>query len=125
MTMAYSLPPPRSRIETIDRLDALGRLLDSAVRILGTSIRVGAGAMLNFVPGVVTLVAKGLSSYLILEARRHAVPTATLLRPAGNVGVDFAINVVPMVGWFGDAFFRANQRNIALLRADLDYGAAR
>lgn len=125
MTMAYTLPPPRSRPETIARLDALARLLDAAVRIPGTNIRVGADAMLNLMPGVGTLVAKGLSSYLILEARRHGVPTGTLLRMAGNVAIDFAISVVPVVGWFGDAFFRANQRNIALLRAHLAQGATR
>ena len=43
-----------------------------------------------------------------------------MLRMAGNVAVDFAISAVPVVGWFGDAFYRANQRNIALLRAHLD-----
>lgn len=125
MTMAYTLPPPRSRPETIERLDALARILDAAVRIPGTNIRVGADALLNLAPGAGTLVAKGLSSYLILEARRHGVPNRTLLRMAGNVAIDFAISVVPVVGWFGDAFFRANQRNIALLRAHLAQGAAR
>lgn len=125
MTMAYTLPPPRLRPEAIERLDALARMLDAAVRIPGTNIRVGADALLNLMPGVGTLVAKGLSSYLILEARRHGVPTGTLLRMAGNVAVDFAISVVPVVGWFGDAFFRANQRNIALLRAHLAQGATR
>lgn len=125
MTMAYSLPPSRSRTETIARLDALARLLDAAVRIPGTNIRIGADALLNLAPGVGTLVAKGLSSYLILEARRLGVPTGTLLRMAGNVAIDFAISVVPVVGWFGDAFFRANQRNIELLRAHLAQGATR
>ncbi len=125
MTMAYTLPPPRSRPEAIACLDALARILDAAVRIPGTNIRLGADALLNLMPGVGTLVAKGLSSYLILEARRHGVPTGTLLRMAGNVAIDFAISVVPVVGWFGDAFFRANQRNIALLRAHLAQGATR
>jgi hypothetical protein len=94
------------------------------VRVPGTNIHVGADALLNLVPGVGTLVAKGLASYLILEARRHGVPTGTLLRMAGNVAVDFAISAVPVVGWFGDAFYRANQRNIALLRAHLERRAA-
>lgn len=125
MTMAYSLPPLRSRTDTIERLDALAHVLDSAVRVPGTNFRVGADALLNLVPGVGTLVAKGLSSYLILEARRHGVPAGTLLRMAGNVAVDLALSAVPVVGWFGDAFYRANQRNIGLLRAHLVQGAAR
>jgi hypothetical protein len=123
-TLAFDIPSPTSRHETLARLDALARLLDSAVRVPGTNVRVGADALLNLVPGVGTLVAKGLASYLILEARRHGVPTGTLLRMTGNVAVDLAISAVPVIGWFGDAFYRANQRNIALLRAHLERRAA-
>ncbi len=124
-TLAFDAAILPSRRDTLARLDALARLLDAAIRIPGTNIRVGADALLNLMPGVGTLVAKGLSSYLILEARRHGVPTGTLLRMAGNVAVDFAISAIPVIGWFGDAFFRANQRNIALLRAHLAQRATR
>lgn len=123
-TLALHPDPSLSRQEALARLDALARVLDSALRVPGTDIRFGADALLNVVPGVGTLVAKGLASYLILEARRHGVPTATLLRMAGNVGLDLAIGLVPVVGWFGDAFFRANRRNMALLRRHLEGRAA-
>jgi hypothetical protein len=103
-----------------DRLDRLAHALDNAVRIPGTSIRVGADAALNLIPGIGTLAAKGLSGYLIYEARNLGVPKTTLLRMAGNVGVDFVISAIPVVGWFGDIFFRANTKNIALLRKHID-----
>lgn len=101
--------------DTRRRLEALARLLDSAVRVPGTEIHVGLDAVLNLVPGVGTLTAKGLATYLIWEARRLGAPPRLLLRMAGNVGIDLLISVVPVVGWFGDIFYRANQRNIALL----------
>ena len=72
------------------RLAALARLLDTAIRIPGTDIRMGADAALNLIPGAGTLIAKGMSGYLIWEARRLGVPTGTLLRMLGNLGVDFA-----------------------------------
>jgi hypothetical protein len=97
------------------RLAALARLLDTAFRIPGTNIRMGADAALNLIPGAGTLFAKGLSGYLIWEARRLGVPTATLARMLGNLGLDFAISLVPLAGWVGDIFFRANKRNMALL----------
>ena len=106
--------------ETRARLDALARLLDSAVRIPGTNIRFGADALLNLIPGVGTLTSKGMSAYLIWEARRLGVPTTTLLRMVGNVGVDFVISAVPVVGWVGDVFYRSNLRNMALLRKHID-----
>ncbi len=106
--------------ETRARLDTLARFLDSAVRMPGTNIRFGADALLNLIPGVGTLTSKGMSAYLIWEARRLGVPMSTLVRMVGNVGVDFAISAVPLVGWVGDVFFRSNLRNMALLRDHLD-----
>ncbi len=106
--------------ETRARLDALARLLDSAVRVPGTNIRFGADALLNLIPGVGTLTSKGMSAYLIWEAHRLGVPMSTLLRMAGNVGVDFVISAILVLGWVGDVFFRSNLRNMALLRRHLD-----
>jgi hypothetical protein len=102
------------------RLNALARLLDSTVRIPGTSIQVGTDAALNLIPGVGTLAAKSVSAYILFEARRLGVPTTTLLRMAGNIGIDFVISAIPVVGWFGDIFHRANLKNVALLRQHLD-----
>ena len=101
------------------RLAALARALDTAVAIPGTNIRMGADALLNLIPGAGTLFAKALSGYLIWEARRLGVPASTLMRMIGNLGIDAAISIVPVAGWVGDIFFRANKRNLALLDAHL------
>jgi hypothetical protein len=102
--------------EAQQRLERLAGLLDSAVRVPGTGIRFGADAALNFIPGVGTLVAQGLSAWLVYEARRLGVPAPLIARMVANVGVDFLISAVPVVGWVGDVFFKANTRNMALLR---------
>lgn len=106
--------------DTRARLDALAQLLDSAIRVPGTNIRFGADALLNLIPGVGMLTSKGMSAYLIWEARRLGVPMPILLRMIGNVGVDFVISAVPLVGWVGDVFYRSNLRNMDLLRRHLD-----
>jgi hypothetical protein len=102
------------------RLEAIARLLDSRWRVPGTPIRFGADAVLNLLPGVGLLAAKGVSAYLIWEARRLGVPSGTLLRMVGNVALDAVISAVPLAGWVGDVFYRANLRNVALLREHLD-----
>jgi hypothetical protein len=102
------------------RLEVIARLLDSRWRVPGTGIRFGADAVLNLLPGVGLLAAKGVSAYLIWEARRLGVPTGTLLRMVGNVGLDALISALPVAGWVGDVFYRANLRNMALLREHLD-----
>jgi hypothetical protein len=86
----------------------------------GTNFRFGADALLNLIPDVGTLTSKGMSAYLIWEARRLGVPMSTLLRMMGNIGVDFVISAIPLVGWVGDVFYRSNLRNMALLRDHLD-----
>lgn len=116
---AYGYVSERN-IEARRRLEVMARLLDSAVRIPGTDIRVGLDAALNIIPGIGTLSAKAMAAYLVWEARRLGVPAGTILRMAGNVGVDLVISVIPVVGWFGDIFYRANIRNIELLREHLD-----
>jgi hypothetical protein len=122
MSYSYaSLNGPSSRADgTRTRLAALAHFLDSAVRVPGTNIRFGADALLNLVPGVGTLTSKGMSAYLIWEARRVGVPTSMLLRMAGNIGIDFVISSIPLVGWVGDVFYRANLRNMDLLREHLE-----
>jgi hypothetical protein len=122
---SYSYTSPLSSTssratEARARLDSLARFLDSAIRLPGTNIRFGADALLNLLPGVGTLTSKGMSAYLIWEARRLGVPMSMILRMMGNVGVDFVISAIPLVGWVGDVFYRSNLRNMDLLREHLD-----
>lgn len=111
--------PDLRRDATLARLDRLAWLLDSALRIPGTSIRLGADAAANLLPGVGPLVSKGVSAWLILEAARLGVPRPVLLRMLGHVAVDAAVGAVPLLDWTADIFLRANRRNMALLRAHL------
>jgi len=111
---------PRSVEDTRARLEAIARLMDSAFVIPGTTFRVGADAMLNLVPGVGLELSKGVSAYQIYEARRIGAPMSLIARMLANVGVDFVVSAIPVVGWVGDVFYRANNKNIELLRRHLD-----
>lgn len=102
------------------RLDAVARVLDSAIGIPGTRMRIGADMLLNFVPGVGFVISKGLAGYLVWEARRLGAPRRTLLRMLGNLGVDAAFSAVPVLGWAADAVWRSNDRNMTLLREHLE-----
>lgn len=110
---------PAESEAALARLDRLAWMLDSALRVPGTSIRFGADAASNLLPGIGPLVSKGVSAWLILEAARLGVPRPVLLRMAGNIALDAAIGAVPLLGWTADIFLRANRRNMALLRDHL------
>lgn len=102
------------------RLARIARALDSAFAIPGTRFRIGADALLNLIPGVGFLLSKGLAAYLIWEARRLGAPGRVLLRMLGNLGVDALVSAVPVAGWIVDTVYRANDRNMELLRAHLE-----
>ena len=112
-------PTPEGDAAALARLERLSVFLDSAFRVPLIGTRVGADALLNFIPGVGLVVAKGLTGYIIWEAHRLGVPKRVIGRMLANLGIDFGISVVPLAGWVGDAFFRANLRNVALLKAHL------
>lgn len=113
---------------TLARLDAISRVLDSAVRIPGTDVRVGLDALIGLVPVVGDLVTKAVSGYVILEARRLGASRWTIARMAANTTLDAIVGMVPIVGDAFDVMYRANAKNIALLRRHLerkDTGAGR
>ena len=104
----------------LTRLEAIARLLDGRWHVPGTGIRFGADAILSLLPAVGPVASTAVSAYLIWEARRLGVSSRMLLRMVGNVGLDALISAVPVAGAVGDVFFRANLRNMALLRRHLE-----
>ena len=98
------------------RLDRLATTLDSALSIPIIGARFGADAILGLVPVAGDLVGMGLSGYLILEARRLGAPKWMLARMAGNVAVDTIFGSVPIVGSVFDIIYKANRKNMELLR---------
>lgn len=94
---------------------ALARLLDTAVRIPGTSFRVGLDPIIGLVPGVGDLLGGALSAYVLLLAARAGASRPVLLRMLANLGTDAVVGAVPLAGDLFDAGFKANARNLALL----------
>lgn len=112
-----------SRADTVLRLDALSRLLDNAFTVPGTNIRFGLDGIIGLVPGIGDLVSMGLSSYLIWEARRLGLPRRKIVRMIGNVAIDTAIGAVPLLGDAADVLFKANRRNMRIIREHLEQEA--
>ncbi len=107
---------PVSRRAALDRLDMLATAFDTAFIVPGTKIRFGVESLIRLVPGIGDLAASALSFYLLYEARRLGVPRLLFARMLGNVLIEGTIGAVPVAGDAFDVYFRANRRNIALLR---------
>ena len=100
----------------IRRLEAIADWLDSKFVIPGTKLRLRLAFVLVILPGVGEGVAAVPAAYLILEAQRLGAPPALLMRMGFNVLLDLAIGAIPLVGDLFDFGFKANRRNIALLK---------
>ena len=107
------------------RLEKLAQLLDTALPIPGTRFRIGLDGLLGLVPGVGDTIGAAFSAYIILEAARLGFSKGTLLRMSGNVAVETLIGAVPILGDIFDIAWKANIRNLALLRAHRVEGARR
>jgi len=109
-----------SRADTLLRLEALSRLLDNAFVLPGTKIRFGVDGLIGLVPGIGDLISAGLSGYLVWEARRLGLPRRKIARMIANVAFDAAIGVVPVLGDAADIMFKANRRNMRIIREHLE-----
>lgn len=101
------------------RLQTVANLLDSAFVIPGTRQRVGIDAIIGLVPGLGDVATTLLSSYIVWEARNLGVSRFALARMLANLGIHATVGSIPLIGDVFDAFFRVNQRNMRILRAQL------
>jgi len=95
-------------------------MLDTAWSIPGTPYRIGIDGILGLIPGIGDPLGAVLSSYLIFEAARIGAPKRILLRMVGNVALDSLVGLIPILGDVFDIAWKANVRNLALLRAHKD-----
>ncbi|WP_040599150.1 DUF4112 domain-containing protein [Sphingomonas elodea] len=117
---ARRLPAGTDPAAVRQRIEAMEHLLEGLVKIPGMRRKVGLDVLLDFVPAIGPSVAAAMGAYLAWEARNLGMPKRTVARMAGNIGVDWALGMIPFVGAVPDFFFRSNTRNLKLIRRYLD-----
>ena len=109
-----------AQAERLARLDALATLLDSAIIIPGTSVRVGLDALIGLFPVFGDVITTAISLFIVYEARELGAPTHLIARMLGNVFIDGTVGAVPLVGDAFDVMWRSNVRNMRLLHSWLE-----
>lgn len=104
----------------VGRVRRLARLLDAAVRIPGTGIRIGLDAVLGLIPAGGDVAGAVLSAWIVLTAARLGAPAPVLVRMTGNLVLDALLGAVPLVGDLFDVGWKANLRNVVLLERHLE-----
>ena len=109
-----------TREQRLARLDALAKLLDVAFILPGTNIRYGIDGLIGLIPVVGDIITTAISLWLVREARALGAPWHITARMLGNVAVDGVVGLVPVAGDAFDVMFRANVRNVRMLKRWLD-----
>ena len=96
--------------------DLLAKVLDTAIPIPGTSLRIGLDPLLGVVPGIGDAIAGLIGSSILVIGARVGIPRITLFRMSLNMFLNGTLGAIPVLGDVFSVWFRSNARNAALLR---------
>ena len=101
------------------QIDRLAKIMDSAITlpIIG---RVGLDAVLDLIPVFGNFAGAAVSLTLIGRTLQYGPPPSLVSKMLSNVLVDVILGAIPVVGPLADIWFRANDRNAALMREFLN-----
>ncbi len=102
------------------RVEALERLMERIIVLPGINRPVGLDVILDFVPFAGPTAAAAIGAYLAWEARNLGMSKWSVARMGGNIGVDWLLGMIPLVGAIPDFFFRSNTRNLKIIKRHLD-----
>jgi hypothetical protein len=109
-----------TREQQLARLEAIAKLLDVAFILPGTKIRYGIDGLIGLIPIVGDIITTAISLWLVREARALGAPWHITARMLANVAVDGVVGIVPLAGDAFDVMFRANVRNVKMLKKWMD-----
>ena len=107
------------RLKWVERI---AYLLDEKFCLPGTKFRFGLDPLMNLVP-----VAGDISGFLVAAAlvwvmARHGVSRKVLILMVVNICIDALIGGIPLIGQVFDFYYKANSRNIKLLKEHYEEG---
>lgn len=109
-----------TRADRFRRIERLAHLLDTAVEVPGIGLRVGLDSIVGLVPGIGDAVTTGVSLWIVREAMVLGAPKRVVGRMFTNIAVDGVVGAFPLLGDAFDVFFKANRRNVKILRRWLE-----
>lgn len=129
LTMKYenSAPPHRKGInnDVLRWLERTANQLDAKYKIPGTRFKFGIDPIIGIIPGIGDAVTMLFSSALVLVMMKEGASGKVVVKMFGNILLDTIIGSIPIIGVIFDAWFKANNRNIRLLKEHYNEGKHR
>ena len=103
-------------IPELEFIERLAQWLDSRFLIPGTNIRFGIDPMMSLFPIIGDLMTYVVSGMLIYAMYNKGASRKVVIKMILNSTLDAIIGSIPLVGTVFDIFYRANDRNVRLLK---------
>ncbi|AHM58904.1 hypothetical protein D770_03185 [Flammeovirgaceae bacterium 311] len=114
--------PDNSKVPNLYWIEQLARIMDSKFRIPGTRFRFGLDPILGLIPIFGDVTAAAISGGLIISMIKYGVSRKVVYKMLVNVALDATIGSIPVLGWVFDFYYKANNRNIRLLKEHYEEG---
>jgi len=102
------------------RVEHMEHLLEGLFVVPVINRRIGLDVILDALPVAGDAVAAALGAWIVWEARNLGMSKWQMARMAGNVGIDFALGLIPVIGAVPDFFFRSNTMNLKMIKRHLE-----
>src|SRR5688572_7821500 len=103
-------------------VESVSRLMDSRFRLPGTNFRFGLDPVLGLFPFLGDVSSFAVSGALVLTMARHGASRNLVIRMVVNIILDLVLGSIPVIGAIFDFGFKANERNVRLLKVHYEQG---
>lgn len=90
--------------------------MDEQFRFPGTKFRFGLDPLLNLIPFAGDMAGFVISSGLLLAMAKKGASNKVVVLMSLNILLDATIGAIPVIGQIFDFFFKANSRNMKLMK---------
>lgn len=99
-----------------DWVSRLVYLMDEQFLIPGTKFRFGFDPLLNLFPIIGDMTGFFISAGLLMAMARKGAGNKLVVLMSINIFIDATIGAIPVIGQIFDFFFKANSRNLQLMK---------
>ena len=110
-------PDPRFRW-----IESISTFMDNQFQLPGTNFRFGLDPLLSFIPFAGSAASFAISAGLLLTMMKYGVSRKVVIMMLGNLALDATLGSIPLIGNIFDFAFKANQRNVNLLKKHYQEG---
>lgn len=98
------------------QIEWISKLMDAQFTVPGTNFKFGLDGIIGLIPGAGDISTFAISAYLLSIMAKNGASGYVMARMVVNVIIDAIFGMIPVLGDIFDIAFKANMRNLKLMR---------